>query len=71
MEMVALIIALIALFIAVLTLVLFGWLYGRMYPYVAASPAEDTAGYEEEGSRKPAPVHEVLTEGATQPPGKA
>ena len=71
MEVVALVIAVIALFIALLALVIVGWLYGRLYPYVAAPPAEDTTGYELEGSDKPAPVHEVLTEGSTQPPGKA
>ncbi|HEX8706001.1 MAG TPA: hypothetical protein VF815_44610 [Myxococcaceae bacterium] len=71
MEVVALVIAVLALVLALLALLIVGWLYARMYPYVAALPAEDTLGYELEGSRKPAPVHEVLTEGATQPPGKA
>jgi hypothetical protein len=71
MEVVALVLAVIALFIALLALMIVGWLYARMYPYVAAPPADDTLGYELEGSTKPAPVHEVLTEGATQPPGKA
>lgn len=71
MEVAALVVALIALVFALLALAIVGWLYGRMYPYVADPPAEGTFGDEVAGSSKPEPVHEVLTEGATQPSGKA
>ena len=66
MEVVALVIAVIAL----LALVIVGWLYGRMYPYVAQALSEEAEELAD-GSDKPASVHEVLTEGSTQPPGKA
>ena len=66
MEVVALVIAVIAL----LALVIVGWLYGRMYPYVAQALSEEAEELAD-GSTKPASVHEVLTEGSTQPPGKA
>jgi len=70
MEVVALLIAVIALLIALLALVIVGWLYGRMYPYVAQALSEEAEELAN-GSDKPASVHEVLTEGSTQPPGKA
>ena len=71
MGVVTLVIAIIALGLSVLALMCFAWLYGRMYYWVEAPPAEQASEVDDGSPAKPELVPEMLKDGSTQPPGKA
>jgi hypothetical protein len=71
MGVVTLVIAVLALLVGLLALVLFAWLYGRMYYMIADRPADQYGEELDGGGDKREQVPEVLTQGSTQPPGKA